>query len=133
MTLTLTRTDFTPDGVFGELVDDKGKISLVTLEHSYDNKPKLYDGIFTCVRGVHRLHNNIPFQTFEITGVKGHTGILFHIGNYNQDSDGCVLVGMECKDKMITHSSIAFSKFTSLLDGLDSFTLVVKSTVAKPE
>lgn len=126
MTLTLARTDFTPDGIFGELIDDKGKLSLVTLEHSFDGKPKLYDGTFTCVRGVHRLHNNIPFQTFEIKGVKGHTGILFHIGNYNKDSDGCVLVGMERSGKMITHSSIAFSKFMGLLEKESSFTLVVK-------
>jgi len=128
MTLTLTHTDFTPDGVFGTLEDGNG-LSLVTLEHSYDNKPKLYDGTFTCVPGIHRLHNNIPFKTFEITGVKGHTGILFHIGNYNADSDGCVLLGMDKGDKMIKHSSIAFSKFMSLVENETSFTLVV---ISKP-
>jgi hypothetical protein len=127
MTLTLTRKDCTPDGVFSELTDEKGRLSLITLEHSFDSKPKVYDGTFTCVRGVHRLHNNIPFETFEITGVQGHTGILFHIGNYNKDSDGCVLLGMDRQDDMITHSAIAFSKFTALLEGVQTFILVVKS------
>lgn len=128
ITLTLTRTDFEEYGIMGELVDNAGKLSLSTLEHSFDNKPKLYDGTFTCVRGVHELHNAVPFETFEITGVRGHTGILIHVGNYNADSDGCVLVGMDRNDEMITHSTIAFSKFMGLLDGQSTFTLIVKST-----
>lgn len=127
MTFTLTRKDFTPDGIFSELTDDKGKVAFITLEHSFDNKPKLYDGVFTCVRGTHRLHDNIPFSTFEITGVQGHTGILFHVGNYNKDSNGCVLVGMNRQDSMITHSVIAFSKLMSFLESVDTFTLTVKS------
>lgn len=128
MTFTLIHNDFTPDGIFGELTCDKGNLTVQTLEHSYDMKPKLYDGTFTCVRGIHRLHDNIPFEAFEIQGVKGHTGVLFHIGNYNADSDGCVLVGMDRSGNMITHSAIAFSKFMGLLDGQSSFTLIVKST-----
>lgn len=131
MTLTLTRKDFREDGIFSELTDEKGKSLAITLEHSYDNKPKLYDGTFNCVKGIHRLHNNVPFETFEITGVKGHTGILFHVGNYNDDSDGCVLVGTDVKDpgeiRMVTHSLIAFSKFMGLVEKLSSFTLIVKS------
>lgn len=129
MTFTLTHTEFTEDGIFGELTDSAGKLYLVTLEHSYDNLPKLYDGTFTCVKGVHRLHDNIPFEAYEITGVNGHTGILFHIGNYNADSDGCVLLGIDKGDKMITHSAIAFSKFMGLLEGQQTFTLIVKSSV----
>lgn len=127
MQLTLTRRDFTPDGIFSELTDDRGKISFVTLEHSYDGKPKLYDGTFKCVKGTHELHDCIPFQTFEITGVTGHTGILFHVGNFNKDSDGCVLVGMDRDDKMIRHSIIAFSKLTGFLENVQEFTLVVTS------
>lgn len=127
ITLTLIRKDFTNDGIFGELIDEKGKLSLATLEHSYDNKPKLYDGVFVCKRGIHRLHDMIPFETFEITGVQGHSNILLHIGNYNKDSDGCVLLGTDRKDKMITHSVIAFSKFMGILDNQQTFTLIVKS------
>lgn len=128
MTLTLTRRDFTPDGIFSELTDDKGKLSLVTLEHSYDGKPKLMDGTYTCQRGIHRLHDNVPFEAFEVLNVPGHTGILCtHVGNYNKDSDGCVLAGMGRKDDMVTHSMIAFSKFMALLEGQQTYTLVVKS------
>lgn len=127
MTLTLVRKDFSEDGIYGELHDDKGKLSLVTLEHSYNKKPKLSDGTYTCSRGIHRLHNMIPFDTFEIEGVKGHDDILFHIGNYNKDSEGCVLVGIDRGDKMIKHSAIAFSKLMAHLEKLQNFTLIVKS------
>jgi hypothetical protein len=127
MTLTLVRNDFTPDGIFGILQDASGKLVLVTLEHSYDNKPKLPDGTYTCVKGIHRLHDNVPFEAYEVMNVPGHTGILAHIGNYNSDSDGCILLGMERNNIMITHSMIAFSKFMALLDGQQTFDLVVSS------
>jgi Family of unknown function (DUF5675) len=127
MIFTLTRDSFTPDGIFGTLVDSNNKLSLSTLEHSYDNKPKLYDGTFNCVKGIHRLHDNIPFEAYEVTGVQGHTGILLHVGNYNADSDGCVLVGIDRDGNMIRHSMIAFSKLMGFLNGEQTFTLIVKS------
>lgn len=127
MTLTLTRDEFTADGIFSTLSDDKGKLVLSTLEHSFDNLPKIPDGTFTCMRGTHQLKHGGPFETFEICGVAGHTGLLFHQGDYNADSDGCVLVGMDKEGTMITHSAIAFSKLMGFLDGLQTFTLIVKS------
>lgn len=132
MTLTLTRQAKRLDGIFSELTDEKGNFLAVTLEHSYDGEPKLYDGVFKCVKGLHQLHVGNKFETFEITGVQGHSGILFHVGNYNKDSDGCVLVGTDVKDmanstRMITHSMIAFSKLMALLEKVSEFTLVVKS------
>lgn len=130
MTLTLVRKEFREDGIFSELLDEKGNFLAVTLEHSYDLKPKLYNGEFTCIKGLHRLHNNIAFETFEIAGVKDHTGILLHPGNWQTDSEGCILLGIEIKDdpkgKMVTHSMIAFSKFMSKMEKVKSFQLVVK-------
>ena len=129
MTLHLLRQEFREDGIFSELLDDNGKLLARTLEHSFDMKPKLYDGEFICVRGTHKLHNLVPFETFEITGVQGHSGVLFHCGNWNSDSDGCVLLGtaiaQSTQGQMITHSITAFSEFLELLSGLDSFQLVV--------
>ncbi len=129
--LKLIRKEFREDGIFSELCDSSGNILAHTLEHSYDCMPKLYDGEFTCIRGTHRLHNNIPFETFEITGVTGHSGILFHIGNWNDDSDGCVLVGSKVAQnslgQMVTGSMQAFAEFMKLLEGQDNFILVVQS------
>lgn len=134
MNLTLTRNKFRPDGVFSTLTNDLGEVVAFTLEHSYDNLPKLQPGAYTCVRGQHQLHHmTAPFETFEIKGVIGHSNILFHWGNYNADSDGCVLLGEKVVPAakaanaalMVTNSKVTFAKFMELQQGVDSFTLSV--------
>ena len=133
MLFTLIRKEAREDGIFGELWGEDAKDPLcVTLEHSYDGVPKLPPGEYTCVRGPHRLHSMTQdFETFEITGVPGHTNILFHWGNYNSDSDGCVLLGRSLGRagagyQMITSSRKAFATFMAATAGVDSFTLEVK-------
>ena len=131
MILKLIRVEHRDDGIFSELMDEKGKIIARTLEHSYDKKPKLYDGQFTCVRGMHQLRSmRQPFETFEITGVQGHSNILFHAGNWNEDSEGCVLLGegtaYSPKGQMITASRQTFMNFMDMLNGINTFTLIVQ-------
>ncbi len=140
MDLTLIRAERRKDGVFGVLLNDKAEQIAVTLEHSYhDGKwpdeevyiSKLPPGSYQCVRGQHQLHSmNQPFTTFEITGVEGHKNILFHVGNYNQDSDGCVLLGKYKNEvggqQMIGLSRKTFSEFMKLQEGIPTFTLTVK-------
>ena len=141
MNLTLKRHSYTDDGIFGMLYDEKGDMIAVTLEHAYESgngdgsyAPKLTTGVHTCVRGQHRLHGmSNDFTTFEITGVPGHTNILFHWGNYNRDSEGCVLLGRRIvpnpdspTDNMITSSRNTFNKFLDLQIGIDQFTLTVE-------
>lgn len=141
MNLTLTRTEKRDDGIFGILSDEAGLQVAVTLEHAYDAKlgngsyaPKLPAGTYKCVRGPHRLHGmTADFETFEITKVPGHTGMLFHWGNYNRDSNGCVLlgrrrapVGVNNTTDMITSSRNTFQKFMDLQRNVNEFTLTVK-------
>lgn len=126
MTLNLKRTEFSDDGVFGELSDESGKILFYTLEHSYGGQAKLDTGAHKCLLGAHRLHGmTSDFQTYEITGVLGHAGILFHWGNFNKDSDGCVLLGQSRVGKMVTSSKDAFAAFMALTDEAQSFELIV--------
>jgi hypothetical protein len=137
MKLRLVRQDFQHDGIFGTLYDDSAGAVCVTLEHAYPSErgdgsylPKLQNGVYKCVRGTHRLHDLVPFETFEIEGVPGHDNILFHAGNLNDDSDGCVLVGEKIeqfpKAWGITASRITFKKFMELLTNVNSFTLTVE-------
>lgn len=131
----LTRSD----GVFGHLLYDDGSQFCVTLEHAFLTgtdryAPKIPPGTYLCVRGWHRLHHLAdPFETFEVTGVEGHTGILFHIGNYNTDSDGCILVGKDLNESegiwMISRSRDTFESFMLLHEGQDQFTLTVQDAV----
>lgn len=125
MNLVLTRKIFNLYGIFGQLHTESGDLICYTLEHSYSNQPKLPPGTYTCVRGTHQLSGLNPFETFEITGVSGHTGILFHQGNWNRDSEGCVLVGSEIGAICILESRVAFQKLMALQTGIDQFILNV--------
>lgn len=134
MNCILKRTDYLAEGIFGELTDSNGNTLAVTLEHSYDSGdgpscyiPKLSRGIYTCVR---HAPNRLPYYTFEVQNVpnfqrKPVTGILIHIGNYNSDSDGCVLLGDERNGDMIMNSKATFQKFMDLQVGVEEFTLTV--------
>ena len=121
--LKLQRVSYLDSGVFGYLFLDGSKIG-VTLEHSYNKIPKIPLGEYICIRGQHSLHSG-PIETFEVTGVVGHSGILFHYGNYNSDSDGCILVGESISGDMITNSRATFAHLIDLLSGQDSVQLQV--------
>lgn len=133
---TLKRTDSRADGIFGSFSFDGEGRFCSTLEHAYPNidgtyAPKVPPGIYTCVRGTHALHNGIPFETFEITGVEGHKGILFHVGNMNKDSEGCVLLGHTIAinpangEEMVTGSKGEFAAFMERFEGVDQWQLEV--------
>ena len=136
MVFKLNRTDFHHDGVFGVLLDADDKHIAYTLEHAYDSAQgngsytsKIPNGTYTCVKGTHKLHNTPIFTTFEIIGVPGHKGILFHAGNFNDDSEGCVLLGtgraIVNNADMITCSKVALEHFLSLTNEFSTFTLIV--------
>lgn len=139
MNLILQRTQVRKDGIFSELHDENGRLIAVTLEHAFPIldrhdawSARIPPGEFKCVRGEHYLHGmTTPFETFEVYGVLGHVGILFHWGNFNKDSEGCVLLGDRVRSigqgpQMILNSKVTFEKFMALQQGLDTFELAVK-------
>lgn len=127
--------DIRPDGVFSTLYQNDEKFC-VTLEHAFEDAdgnfaPKLPRGAtYKCVRGQHQLEHGPRFETFEITGVAGHSGILFHVGNMTKDSDGCALVGekvhMESSAWWIDNSVLTFKKLMAALADVDEFDLEVQ-------
>ena len=142
MDLKLIRTSSDEDGIFGVLQQPDGTNFSVTLEHAYPvvegalthYEPKIPAGIYTCKRSMHRLEGMTQdFETFQIMDVPNHTNCLFHWGNYNEDSDGCVLLGRnivprpdEPSQNMITSSKNKWQAFMDLQRGLDTFTLTVE-------
>lgn len=133
--LTLTHKLFRPDGIFSELRDDQGNLLAETLEHAYEVepgvwRPKIPNGTYQCWLGDHLLHGMTePFETYEITGVPGHSNLLFHWGNFDQDSEGCVLVGRDLvqtpKKFWIDNSRLTFAALMKALEGRQGVTLVV--------
>jgi len=132
MDLVLKRTEFSEDGIFGVLRTDQGAFVAYTLERAYENEdghylPKIPAGIYQCKRGAHRLNGmDHDFTTFEVMRVHGHWGLLFHWGNTNRDSSGCILIGMERGERAILKSRIAFSFFMRIQDGVDEFCLNIE-------
>ena len=136
MNIILKRTAFRKDGIFGVLLDETNNELYHTLEHAYENggnyEPKIPPGSYTCKRGEHRLeHMTNSFTTFQVD-VPGHTNILFHVGNYNEDSEGCILLGISTAPAltrscdMLLNSTKAFNEFMALQSGANEFTLTVE-------
>lgn len=131
MSFELKRTRFSKEGIFGELLRNGIHVAF-TLEHSYNLVPKLAPGTYTCIRGMHTLHSTpTPFEAFMVQDVPDFDGhpvinILIHFGNYNQDSDGCILIGKTTSPDMIGHSREAFKDFMNSLSGINQIQLIVK-------
>ncbi|NNM68930.1 MAG: hypothetical protein HKM00_02990 [Gallionella sp.] len=128
--------EYRADGIFGDFTfanDDHP--FMVTLSHAYEQPdakyaPIVLPGIYTCKRGWHTLADGVPFETFEITGVAGHAGLLFHAGNFNKDSHGCTLCGMSeiaqgDGEWMITRSKDTFRAWMARLEHVQTFQLEV--------
>ncbi len=84
---------------------------------------------YRCVRTDNRKTSGgleIP-STFEVTNVPGRGGILFHVGNYTKDTQGCILLGLQVFGDGIRFSRKAFSRFLSLTNDVDEFELSIFS------
>ena len=124
---TVKRITETDDGTFGVLLDGKIPFAL-TLENKWmDNKVGVSCipvGDYTCNR---RWYNKGGYQTFEITDVEGRTHILFHIGNRDENTEGCILVAEEYGKlhgtTAILDSGKGFKEFMERLQDVDEFLL----------
>lgn len=138
MDLALVRSSARPDGIFSQVLTEADHEVCMTLEHAYEVDgswlPKIYPGSFECVRGLHRLHGmDHDFETFEVTGIVGHSKLLFHWGNLNKDSEGCILTGDAVAEyaagapfaEMITNSRVAFARLMDLQRDVGHFLLKV--------
>lgn len=126
--LELQRYDYLPSGIFGDLSN-----GMFTLEHSFDgNRPKIPAGV-----GVWERYPSphFGFDVFRCRSVGGvdlwEHGYETHPGNYNKDSDGCILIGtsignmLKEGDKMLCKSDIAFKAFMASLEGQDTIQITI--------
>ena|ERR1700677_528551 len=141
--MKLTRDTYCETGIFGKLDMSWGSLigvhgSILTLEHAYPVNandgtsvettyaPKIPAGTYTCRRGTFTLAGGVPTEYFEVTNVPGHTDILIHPGNFENDSSGCILIGtMRQGNTEILNSRFAFQEFMDNLNGINEFTLEV--------
>ena len=142
MNLTLTNLEYRADGIFGEMTDEIGSFVCATLQHAYDSGlgngtfvPKVAAGTYICRR---HAPNRLAYETFELQNVPDFqgtpvTGILIHKGNYDKDSEGCILIGADISKQtdawMITSSAPTFNQFMKRQTNIHEFTLTIKDTV----
>ena len=126
MSFQIKRIAILNSGAFGVLLHN-GVPFAVTLERTYDpgNTVKIGNGFHECHRS---RYNKGGYDTFEIT-VPGHDRILFHKGNTELHSEGCVLVAESFAvfgDKPgVALSADGFAEFMKRAADADSFTLDV--------
>jgi hypothetical protein len=138
--IELVRVAVALEGAFGVLLVDGIPAGPVTLERSYpvaDSSPrgaqyvKIPAGKYACQR---TYFQHGQYETYEVTGVEGHTRLLFHCGNAETDSDGCILVGQRFGRTLawqqhqpgVLESRLAFGEFMRLAGGTETFTLTVR-------
>ena len=130
--LKMQRIYYGDHGTFGVLIDDTGPICL-TLENPWvHNRANV-----SCIPTKHgyyickRIDSPHFGDTFEVTNVASRTHILFHKGNTEDDTRGCIILGSnfgELKGKpAVLGSKPAFDKFMRLLEGIDEFELDLRS------
>lgn len=89
------------------------------------------EGVYVAERvlGVTTLGGTYISETFRLQDVPGRSGILFHIGNTEKDTQGCILLGLKLGAlggaPGVSESKIAFEKFLTLTRDFDSFELCI--------
>lgn len=121
----IIRLEETQQGHIGVLMID-GEIQCFTLQpDSTDSSFSIPAGSYLC----RRFHGRKWKDTFEVI-VPGHTALLFHAGNIEDDTDGCVLLGervgwLDGKRAVLT-SGVAFEEFMETLKDEEAFNLFIE-------
>lgn len=134
--LELLRVCLKPEGCFGILLIDGFPTGIWTVEHTYpvdESEPrgaqyvKIPSGLYRCQKSLFIRGN---YETYEITGVVGHSRLLFHVANDESDVDGCIGLGRNYGllrgQPAVTGSAVAFQDFMHLMGGKPSFDLLVR-------
>ena len=84
-------------------------------------------GLYVCKMGIH--HGTKEYPVYELQNVPNRSNIEIHIGNFLEDTKGCILVGEELKiyenKYWVKSSTIAFHRFMNRMNGED-FLLEIK-------
>lgn len=127
--LRLTRSPFMP--TYGVLLREDGVPFALTLERPWlDNQRSV-----SCIQppaDTYRAvrHKSPRFgETFLLQDVPGRSEILFHKGNIDDDTHGCILVGEQFNPVLgedgITASKEGFAEFMATVRGLNEIEVAI--------
>jgi hypothetical protein len=127
--IEIIRLEESPQGTFGVLKIAK-EVFCFTLEpKDLLNAPDLSSipaQQYVCVRW-----QSLKFgETFMVTDVPERSSILFHVGNVDDETEGCILLGSTIGklkgDRAILNSGNTFKEFMDRLEGYNEFHLTIK-------
>jgi len=126
MHLSIRRLSDNHFGTFGVLMVD-GQPYCWTLERRYRRNARniscIPPGTYRCKRKRSRRFG----ATWEVLDVENRSGILFHAGNKESDSRGCILLGEKQLVHQIADSRKAMAHFRELTEDEKSLTLVISN------
>ena len=125
----IKRNSHLPQATLGELaVDGVCHEPIYTLENpkrATDKDSRIPAGTYLC-----RPFNGHKYKdVYEVTNVPNRSSILFHWGNTEKDTLGCILLGNKLgkigNEPAVLESKKCFERFRSLI-GKNSFTLTIE-------
>lgn len=127
--ITLIRVSYHHDGTFGVLLDENVPFAL-TVEREWLNNVRdiscIPVGKYIC----RRVRSPKFGDTFEVTDVPDRTHILFHWGNIEDDTEGCIVVAEQFEslgEKVaVLSSKKGYSEFKKRTKDVDAFILEIK-------
>jgi len=129
-TVRLIRLEENHDhGTFGVLII-MSKVFCITLEPpdklNIQNKSNIPAQQYLCQR-----YSSMKYpDTFQIINVPGRSYVLFHAGNIDEHTKGCILLsqyfGKLKNNRAILNSGKTFKDFMTLMTGIDRFHLTIK-------
>lgn len=134
MNMSVLRTKYLSDGVFGVMRSEDGQFQVDTIEHAYFQSgitggtwaPKIPAGTYTCER---RFSPHFGYEVFEITKVPNCTYIEIHIANTENDVHGCIGLGESLGTlnglDAVLQSGIAFRDFMMIQRDVNFFQLTI--------
>ena len=129
MIITLQRLLSTDGFIIGVLESESGLLCY-TLENPWkDNKPNIScipEGDYIC-----NPYSSAKYKdTWQVTDVQGRYSILFHAGNTEKDTQGCILtgtvVGSLGGERAVLGSRIALDKIRRFIGTGSTFKLIIK-------
>jgi hypothetical protein len=126
----LVRVAVHEDGAFGVLLED-GLPFALTLERTYDEsgriqRVKIPRGTWLCRSS---YYHGGGYDTYEVH-VPGYRRLLFHKGNVEGDSEGCILLGRRAGklngQPAVLESRLAFDEFMRRTTGRPELHLRVR-------
>lgn len=120
MKIFIKRLEGTDHGIFGHLTMDGSGFNCVTLERHDIYIPEGTYKVTLYKSPKHKgelvpLLHDVPRRSF----------IEIHPGNWETDSEGCILVGADRSGWALEHSKVAFNDLMQQLQGCDDITITI--------